>query len=130
MAAGWRMYPARGEEFAKLLENIIYLPAFGDFERWKQRVFWDRRFSNRGLCCPEGSMLELVEFPVSDCANYCEVPAHRGHSGRDALRSAAQEPHSWVTSVVLESQIHLLKICWGMGTLKYRSHQKISCQDS
>lgn len=39
-------------------------------------------------------MLELVEFPVSDCANYCEVPAHRGHSGWDALRSAAQEPHS------------------------------------
>lgn len=33
VAAGWRMYPARRKEFAKLLENIIYLPAFGGFER-------------------------------------------------------------------------------------------------
>lgn len=89
VAAGWRTYPARRKEFTKLLENRIYLPAFGDFERWKQRVFWDEHFSNHGLCCPEGFVLELVEFPVSDCANYCEVPSRRGHSGRGALRNAA-----------------------------------------
>lgn len=59
-----------------------------------KRVFWDEHFSNHGLCCPEGLVLELVEFPVSDCANYCEVSTHRGRSGRDALGSAAQEPRS------------------------------------
>lgn len=33
-----------------------------------------------------GSAFILVQFPVSECANCCGVPTHRGCSGRDALR--------------------------------------------
>lgn len=66
-------------------------------------------------------MLELVEFPVSDCANYCEVPAHRGRSGRDALRSAAQEPRSCTEMghlCCIGEPDSLLKIWWGTDTPK------------
>lgn len=51
-------------------------------------------------------MLELAEFPVSDCANYCEVPAHKGCFEKSSPRTSFMHGQKWVICVVLESQIH------------------------